>query len=598
MIADTQPASSGSVRTPSHAPAPGELGDRYVLGNVIGRGGMGEIRLARDSRIHRDVAVKLVRGGPPGEHELERFFREARVQGVLEHPSVVPVHDLGIDASGSPYFVMKRLAGITLADVLSATAPEIAARWPRRQLLARFVDICLAIDFAHARGVIHRDLKPANIMLGDYGEAYVLDWGLARVTNDVDSLAGVARVPAIETSDATGTQTQAGVLLGTPGYMSPEQARGESVDRATDVFALGMVLYEILAGAPAVARGAGAIADTLAAECHRPGARAADVAPELDDLCARATAAARTDRPTVRQLADGVQAYLDGDRDLARRRELAEVHAGRAEAALADRSDQARATAMREAGRALALDPENASAASVLGGLLIDAPEEIPAEAIAAADHERDEVRRKSLVRATTMYLVGAAITVTLFIAPLRHAWPVVFGICAQLGAALVAWFLARRRLPMVSPWFYGFMLANNFVIASVGLMFGPLLVMPIFIVGSLSAFLSQPTHHRPVAIIAVGLIPVAALLGLELLGVLPRSFYIEHADLVISPYTMDMTPVSLGVLLSLAYAIQVASSADIQLKLRHEQQLAQDRLHAQRWHLEQLLPVRKKLSK
>ena len=567
-----------------------ELGKRYELGGVIGRGGMGEVRLARDTRIDREVAVKLMRGTDHDEVNVNRFFREARVQGVLEHPSVVPVHDLGIDAAGNPYFVMKRLAGVTLAQVIASQDAEVTARWPRRQLLARLVDICLAIDFAHARGVIHRDLKPANIMLGDYGEAYVLDWGLARLSADGESLEGVMPV----TGDAGG-ETQVGALLGTPGYMSPEQARGEPVDRATDVFALGMVLYEVLAGMSAVPLGLDALPDTLRAPHHRPSVRAADTPPELDDLCALATAAARADRPTARDVANGIQAYLDGDRDTARRKELAERHAQNARDALAQRTDDARSTAMHEAGRALALDPENATAASVLGGLLIDAPEQIPAGAIAAADLERGEVRQKTLRRAAWTYFIATASLLALFFAPLRHMWPVFFGLGSAVATGVYAWFLSRKPMPMVSPWFYGFMLVNNLAIASTGLVFGTLLMMPIFLVGSLAAFLSQPSHHRPIAIILVHMLPFAVMLGLELTGVLPRSFYIEHDNLVISPYTMDVTPMSLLVMLSIGYAIQVGSSADIQIQFRREQQRVQDRVHAQTWHLKQLLPDRDK---
>jgi hypothetical protein len=584
------------VELPLQRASATELGKRYELGGVIGRGGMGEVRLARDTRIGREVAVKLMRGTEHDSVNITRFFREARVQGVLEHPSVVPVHDLGIDANGAPYFVMKRLAGVTLAQVLTPDDSPAKARWPRRQLLARFVDICLAIDFAHVRGVIHRDLKPANIMLGDYGEAYVLDWGLARLSADGDSLEGVSSLSGDD------GQTQAGALLGTPGYMSPEQARGESVDRATDVFALGMVLFEILAGVSALPRGMAAITETLSAKNHRPSARVADVPLELDDLCARASATKREDRPSARELANGVQAYLDGDRDLARRREVAEEHAQRAETALATivdgsatNMDDARALAMREAGRALALDPSSTRAATVLGGLLIDAPDAIPAEAIAAADLDRGEVRQKSIRRAAWTYWIATVAMTTLFIAPLRHIWPVFFGMGAAIVTGTYAWFLSKKPMPMVSPYFYGFMMTNNLAIASVGLVFGTLLMMPIFLVGSLAAFLSQPSHHRPITIILFHAIPFVVMLGLEVVGVLPPSFYIENKNLVIAPYTMDVTPMSLVVMLALGYAIQVGSSADVQISFRRHQQKAQDRLHAQTWHLEQLLPELKK---
>ena len=149
-----------------------ELEARYKLGGVLGRGGMGEVRFAHDVRVDREVAVKLMRPEQRDEASIARFFLEARVQARLDHPAVVPVHDLGIDAHGNPYFVMKRLAGTTLSAVLAQTGadPAVRAKWSRRQLLAHFIDVCLAVELAHTRGVIHRDLKPSNIMLGDFGE--------------------------------------------------------------------------------------------------------------------------------------------------------------------------------------------------------------------------------------------------------------------------------------------------------------------------------------------------------------------------------------------------------------------------------------------
>ncbi len=210
---------SRATRTSSTRVMASELGERYEVKDLLGRGGMGEVRLARDRRIDREVAVKMMRT-VSDEATMARFFREARVQGRLEHPAVVPIHDLGIDDGGNPYFVMKRLEGTTLADVINSKDPELAAKWPRRKLLTRFVDICLAIQFAHERDVIHRDIKPANLMLGEHGEAYVLDWGLARVVGD-RRIEGDAATPSADEADAT----QAGELMGTPGYMSPERSR-------------------------------------------------------------------------------------------------------------------------------------------------------------------------------------------------------------------------------------------------------------------------------------------------------------------------------------------------------------------------------------
>src|SRR5690606_2948073 len=119
----------------------------------------------------------------PTEDQMQRFLREARIQGQLEHPSIVPIHELGRDLDGRPYFVMKKLAGQTLSEILAA-ADRTA--YPLQRLLRAFVDVCLAIEFAHTRGVIHRDIKPGNIMLGDFGETYVLDWGIAKIVGEVE----------------------------------------------------------------------------------------------------------------------------------------------------------------------------------------------------------------------------------------------------------------------------------------------------------------------------------------------------------------------------------------------------------------------------
>src|SRR5262249_42688753 len=160
-----------------------------------------------------------------------------KIQARLDHPAIAPVYELGHDAENRPYFTMKRLAGTTL---LARLAEGTASR---QSLLRAFVDVCLAIDFAHARKVVHRELKPANIMLGDAGEVCVLDWGVARVLTAADDAGS-----SLTDVDTLEGQTQAGVMLGTPGYMSPEQVRGESVGIASDVYALGCILFEILAG--------------------------------------------------------------------------------------------------------------------------------------------------------------------------------------------------------------------------------------------------------------------------------------------------------------------------------------------------------------
>src|SRR3954471_17945738 len=183
--------------------------DGYTVGEMIGRGGMGEVLLAHDEVIGREVAIKRMRRADPDPDAETRFVREAKIQARLQHPSIVPVHELGRDADGRPYFTMKRLAGVTLHQLLGG---------PRQRLLRAFADVCLAVEFAHEHGVIHRDIKPTNIMLGDFGEVYVLDWGVARVLDEDGS--GHPSVRDIITVEG---ETQVGAVMGTPGYMAPEQ---------------------------------------------------------------------------------------------------------------------------------------------------------------------------------------------------------------------------------------------------------------------------------------------------------------------------------------------------------------------------------------
>ncbi len=219
--------------------------ERYVRNQVLGRGGMGEVFLCTDRRIGRDVAVKVIAASHRDNEELKtRFLHEAYIQGQLEHPSVVPIYDLGVAPEVGPYFVMKRVRGTTLHAVLKALRdgdPEALQRHTRGKLLSMFRQLCLAIDYAHAHGVLHRDLKPSNVMLGDFGEVHVLDWGLAK---PLSTPTREARAPTV-----------GGMVLGTPGYMAPEQAdRDREVDVRTDVYALGAILYEILTLRPLAPR--------------------------------------------------------------------------------------------------------------------------------------------------------------------------------------------------------------------------------------------------------------------------------------------------------------------------------------------------------
>jgi serine/threonine-protein kinase len=572
-------------------------GTRYTLGSLLGKGGMGEVRLARDLRVDRDVAVKVLHGAISSPGANARFLREARIQGRLDHPAVVPVHDLGLDEHGVPYFAMKRLTGTTLADALAglrAGDPAAAARWPRRLLLDRLVDVCLAIEFAHARGVVHRDLKPGNVMLGDYGEAYVLDWGVARV---IDEVAAIPRDDLGSLGDSlpsTDGQTADGALLGTPGYMPPEQMLGERVDPRADVYALGCILFEILTLHTALPLGTGALGATLAATAHHPAARhpAAEVPPELDEACAHATAPVPAERtPNARELAAAIRAYLDGDRDLARRRELAQAHADAATRALGD-GDRGRGDAMREAGRALALDPTCDAAQRLLGQLLLEPPAQPVPAVQAAVEAEWLVTSHVQLRSAARVYLTFALFVPLLVLLGAHATWLlVVLGALILCNAGLMGG-AAHSGRPLGRMAHVAIAL-HGAILALVGVLFSPLLAVPLLAIGSIAAFTAFPMLRKPITIVVVHLAAVAIPLGLEWAGALPRTFTIHGNAIQIQPWALDISGANLVVLALVAFAIQAVTTALLITVQRGAQEAAQHQVHVQSWHLRQLLPER-----
>ena len=243
-------------------------GTRYNLLRYVTCGGMGSLWLAEDAVLKRRVALKVLDLAPPADDLDVRLLREARILAGLEHPGIVPVHDAGTLADGRAFCCMKYVEGQTLAQhIANLNLPD------RLRLLERVAE---PLDFAHARGFIHRDLKPDNVMIGAFGEVLVMDWGLAKV--------GVTNLEAGETEIAPAAQptqnslrvTGQGSVLGTRGYMSPEQARGNiEVDQRTDIFSLGAILTFMLTGsAPGKSGPSGSVPRPLRAICEK--AMAAD----------------------------------------------------------------------------------------------------------------------------------------------------------------------------------------------------------------------------------------------------------------------------------------------------------------------------------
>lgn len=268
---------------------------RYRISGELGRGGMGIVYRARDEELGRDVALKILKPEALGGHlSLQRFTEEARICARLQHPGIAPVYDAGFDDGGRPWFTMGVVEGVTLKDALR----ERDAGGGVDRFLAVFEDIAQAVAAAHGQGVIHRDLKPANVMLGPFGQTFVLDWGLSKVLRAATREEGG---PAADAAPGAGRQDSlSGSVVGTMGYMPPEQARGEieTLDRRADVFALGSILLEILTGRHAYAEAADIRAASRAGDLDATRERAAAIADgELAGLTLACLAADRKDRP-------------------------------------------------------------------------------------------------------------------------------------------------------------------------------------------------------------------------------------------------------------------------------------------------------------
>jgi serine/threonine protein kinase len=369
------PSSARGDDEQSRSPVPQPLlqsaHQRFIVVDEIGRGGMGTVVRANDREIRREVAVKYLLDQSDPANKA-RFIEEAQVTGQLEHPNIVPVHELGLDSDGRVFFAMKMVRGRSLKEIFDELRDAAdSSAWSLPRLLGVLVNVCHALAYAHSRGVVHRDLKPANVMVGDFGEVYVMDWGLAKVLRPIDSashaepswpnrtadpteptvqfspdgstsstfpfdfLTPSPQVAAGDSGRASGmvttdrkddldALTMDGSILGTPIYMPPEQASGDvrAIDQRSDIYSLGAVLYEVLTLLPPVDKSGGHVAvlrrvvkgEIVAPEKRAPDRDRAGLIPrELAAVAMKALALKPFDRyQTVEALRRDIELFLEG----------------------------------------------------------------------------------------------------------------------------------------------------------------------------------------------------------------------------------------------------------------------------------------------
>ena len=629
-VAMAETAAGGPPVTGPTTASPARYRDR----DSLGRGGMGEVRRCDDVVIGRDVAFKTMRTGGSPEARL-RFLHEARLQARLEHPSIVPVYDMGTDPDGNPWFTMRRIHGVTLEQVierLGAGAPEDVERWGRRRLLAAFVRVGQAVAYAHRHGVVHRDIKPSNIILTEDGGVYLLDWGIAKLGPAWPPAAGMTpaelatdpgapdRRPTLELGGEpcppasivgrAGNQvppkggepcpatprTAEGSILGTLGYMPPEQLEGggAAVDGRADVYALGATLYELLTLAPLHDRQSPAqlVASTLdgADARARTRAPAADVPPELEAICVRATATAPGDRyPDVAAMIDAIEAYADGDRDLQQRRALAEQHAARAEALAEDTALDRRASAMREAGQALALDPGSTPALRVVTRLLLAPPAEVP-------DEVEREVLRTDADNARAMARFGAwargsmLVTLLLLLWMGVRSWPLFVVV-----AALITWSAIGSRQGIKSATGRGVpvwvQVSNAVLLGLLATIAGPFMVVPALATATAAMFVLAGSRDLW-RVIALGCAPSIVPFVLERLSLSPHVTTTASGDvLTIHPWIASFPPVPTYALLLITSAISMVLAVMTMADARDRLTVARREQLLQAWHLRHLVP-------
>jgi serine/threonine protein kinase/tetratricopeptide (TPR) repeat protein len=320
-VADAASEDPNATRVDPVGPAR-SADQRFRILRPHAQGGLGKVSVALDEELHREVALKEIQERHADDPNSRwRFLLEAEVTGRLEHPGIVPVYGLGAYADGRPFYAMRLIKGDSLREAIDRFhKADVPGRDPGertlglRELLGRFIDVCNAVAYAHSRGVLHRDIKPANIMLGKYGETLVLDWGLAKPVGHKEQTTATEE-PTLRPSGSGSAETVAGEAVGTPQYMSPEQAAGrlDLLGPASDVYSLGATLYSLLTGqSPFTDGDIGAVIQKVQrGEFPLPRQVKRSVPPALEAICLKAMALRSEDRyGSPRTLADDIEHWL------------------------------------------------------------------------------------------------------------------------------------------------------------------------------------------------------------------------------------------------------------------------------------------------
>ncbi len=562
-------ATTEVLDTRAHTPGPllepdanSWLDRRYRVGRLLGKGAMGEVRLCHDCVTGRAVAVKSMTHRSARKPDLRgRFEREALIQAQLEHPSIVPVHEISQTNSGIPYFVMTRVNGQTLADILLSIRDhdlETEHRFPRSKLLSVFAAACNAVAFAHSRGVVHRDLKPSNIIVGQFGEVYVIDWGVAKILATLDSKRWSS--VGVETELPDPNDTGAGVQLGSPGYMPPEQALGRSaeVTPAADVYALGTILFEVLT-LERLHQGSSTeelLDSTLRAMNMSPSARVptARVSAPLDALCVKATAFDAWSRyPDAGSLVKDLEQILHDDAELERRREAAQRERIAARIALVGDYpggvEEARAVALRRLNTALVLDPDQPEATETMLALLMAPAHDVPPAVVDQVTRAQARQRRLSARRAVPIFMLSVSALLMWLATGVKEGWVLIPSSCLMILTAFYIWLAGERgwqsRLHSAVSVALVALLACSFALFVGPLLFVPTLLVALAFVSTVNA---RSSAGGRMLLAGMACLTLALTIGAGQLGYLPVSHEFTGDALIIRSETLRMTkPIVLG---------------------------------------------------